>query len=101
MRIETYNKLETIIHDLYSLSDMIESEATQSAMSRNGIPGDILRAKYVVNNAIRELKSTREYLKNVECDEKNMDAISKTVAGSMTVKISEPIILPEAKSENE
>ena len=99
MRIETYNKLETIIHDLYSLLDMIESEANQSAMSRNGLPGDILRVKYVVNNVIRDLKSTKEYLKNVERDENNMEAISKTFVGSMTtVKVSETNIFPKVKT---
>lgn len=33
MKIETYNKLETIIHNIYELMDVIDSEATQFAMN--------------------------------------------------------------------
>lgn len=52
MRIETYNKLKSIVHSLYKFKDMIDDETKNSACKVGGLPGGINRVNIVIERCI-------------------------------------------------
>ena len=74
MRIETYNKLKTIVHSLYEFKDMVYDETKNSACKVGGLPGDISRVNVVIERCINDLNATKYYMRNVE----KMEEFNKT-----------------------
>ena len=97
MRREIYNKLETIIHNLYEFRDMIDKEASYSACKATGrLPGDIYRVNDVLSKIINDLIVTREHMYKIEKLEKlneyfqkNFPKTTNPISESKTVIVSE------------
>ena len=98
MQIETYNKLETIIHSLYEFADMIDKETSDSAGKIGGLPGDVGRINNVVKNVIGDLQYTRDHMHNVDHMEKmNLERIENRLEKE-TEELSRIECMPRGES---
>ena len=66
MKVEVYDKLDTIIDELRGLIYMIEEESKNSFCTTDVLPADTIRANVIIRRVIGDLKTTKQYLKDIE-----------------------------------
>ena len=66
MKKDIYDKLDSIIDESYRLMDMIEKDFKSSLCTTDVLPADTIRANNVIRRVIGDLKTTKQYLKDVE-----------------------------------
>lgn len=66
MKKDIYDKLDSIIDESYKLMYMIEKDFKNSLCTTDALPGDTIRANDVIRRVIGDLKTTKQYLKDVE-----------------------------------
>lgn len=66
MKKDIYDKLDSIIYESYKLMDMIEEDFKRSLCTTDVLPGDTIRANDVIRRVIGDLKTTKQYLKDIE-----------------------------------
>lgn len=66
MKKDIYDKLDSIIDESYRLMDMIEEDFKSSLCTTDVLPADTIRANDVIRRVIGDLKTTKQYLKDIE-----------------------------------